>query len=76
ATRYRLGEVAGRLKVEQDQVLASGFEGRTSVRLVRSYSSSRHRPITGLQSRLPKLSGLLLKLRSRLPRLPVLLLGP
>ncbi|KAM1153253.1 hypothetical protein FF1_035738 [Malus domestica] len=49
------GKLAGRSKVEQNQVLASRFEGRTSVRLVRSYSSYRPGPITGLQSRLPEL---------------------
>ncbi|TQE00652.1 hypothetical protein C1H46_013701 [Malus baccata] len=33
--------MAGRSKVEQDQMLASGFGGRTSVRPVQSYSSAR-----------------------------------
>ncbi|RXH68087.1 hypothetical protein DVH24_028234 [Malus domestica] len=50
ATGYRLGEVVGRSKVEQDQVLALGFRGRTSVRPVRSYSYSCYGPKTGLQS--------------------------
>ncbi|RXH77625.1 hypothetical protein DVH24_039596 [Malus domestica] len=40
-TRYQLDEVVGRSKVEQDQVMASGFEDRTSLRPVESYSSGR-----------------------------------
>ncbi|TQD82070.1 hypothetical protein C1H46_032379 [Malus baccata] len=36
--------MAGRSKVEQDQMLASGFGGRTSVRPVQSYSSARPGP--------------------------------
>ncbi|TQE04044.1 hypothetical protein C1H46_010415 [Malus baccata] len=69
ATGYWLGEVAGRSKVDQDHVLASGFGGRTSVRPLRSYSSSHLGQKTGLQSRLPMLPELLLWL-------PVLLIGP
>ncbi|RXH67745.1 hypothetical protein DVH24_027892 [Malus domestica] len=68
ATKYRLGEVAGRSKVEQDQMLASGFEGQTSVKLVRSYSSYRLGPITRLQSQLP---GLLLGPQADLLGLPL-----
>ena len=44
ATGYQLGEMAGRLKVEQDQVLASGFGGRTSIRPVQSYLSASPEP--------------------------------
>ncbi|KAM2904555.1 hypothetical protein COP2_004255 [Malus domestica] len=51
ATKYWLGEVVGRSKVEQDQMLTLGFGGQTSVRPVRSYSSARPGPKTRLQSR-------------------------
>ncbi|KAB2634977.1 hypothetical protein D8674_036713 [Pyrus ussuriensis x Pyrus communis] len=44
--KYQLGKVAGKSKVEQDQVLSSGFGGRTSLKPVQSHSSSRSGPLS------------------------------
>ncbi|KAM1024112.1 hypothetical protein ACFX2I_037314 [Malus domestica] len=63
--------MAGRSKVEQDQVLTSGFEGRTSMRPAISCSSSRPRPKTGQQSGLHEHLRLLLGPQSYLLGFPL-----
>ena len=57
--------------MEQDQALASGFGGRTSIRPVRSCSSSRHGLKTGQQSRPPEHPKLLLGPQSYLLGFPL-----